>query len=357
MEYTHGGDILTAQNQYHGPVLDCSANLNLLGMPPAVRTAAEGAVAQAVHYPDPFCRALAAGIAQRDGVRPEHVLCGNGAADLIFRFCFALRPQKAVVTAPTFSEYEQALAAAGCGVAHHLLREEDGFAVTAALLDGLTEDVDVLFLCNPNNPTGRPVDAAVMDRVLEHCREKRIRMVVDECFLELTDGGPGLGLAHRIEEFPNLLLLRAFTKSYAMPGLRLGYCLTADASLMERLKLCAQPWSVSGPAQAAGLAAIGEPDWPAKARSAVAVERPALETGLRELGCTVYPSWTNYLLFRVPGVSDLKERLVVRGVLIRSCANYVGLEPDFYRVCVHTHDNNRRLLAAMKEALGWQKQS
>ena len=357
MEYTHGGDILTARSQYHGDVLDCSANLNPLGMPPAVRAAAEGAVAEAIHYPDPFCRALTAALAQRDGLNPAYILWGNGAADLIFRFSFALRPRHALVTAPTFSEYEQALSAAGCTVEHHLLKEEEGFLLTDTLLDQLSPGLDVLFLCSPNNPTGQPVDPALMERILLRCREAGIRLVVDECFLSLTEGGEELSLAHHLEEFPNLMLLRAFTKSYAMPGLRLGYCLTADETLREQLTLCAQPWSVSGPAQAAGLAAVGEPDWPRKARALVAQERPALAEGLMELGCIVYPSRTNYLLFRLPGVADLKERLVERGVLIRSCANYVGLGEDYYRVCVHTGDKNRRLLAAMKEALRWQRQS
>ena len=104
-ELIHGGDLVTARAAWSGDVLDFSANLNPLGMPEPVRQAAAGAVKEAVHYPDPLCRALSAAIARRDGVAPEQILCGNGAADLVFRLAFSERPHRALVTAPTFSEY------------------------------------------------------------------------------------------------------------------------------------------------------------------------------------------------------------------------------------------------------------
>ena len=172
----------------------------------------------------------------------------------------------------------------------------------------------------------------------------------DECFLPLATGGPGLApwLAHH----PNLVLLRAFTKSYAMAGLRLGYCLTDNQDLRERLGKFAQPWSVSTPAQAAGVAALTCcPHWAAEGRGFVEGARPGLAAGLTAAGCTVIPGQANYLLFRLPGVADLKERLLTRGVLIRSCANYHGLGPDWYRVCVKGEAENRRLLAALREVL------
>ena len=350
-EYTHGGDILSAQAQCPGEVLDFSANLNLLGMPEAVRRAAEGAVADCVHYPDPYCRSLTAAIAAADGVAPDMVLCGNGAADLIFRLAFALRPWRALVTAPTFSEYRQAAEAAGCAVEHHLLSPENDFALTESILSRLTPELDLLFLCNPNNPTGQPIVGGLLEQILTRCREAGIRLVVDECFLDLTDDGMEHTLAPLLEEFPDLVLLRAFTKSYAMPGLRLGYCLTADRALLEALSLCAQPWSVSTPAQAAGVAALADPEHPARARAIIPGERDFLTRGLKELGLRVFPSRVNYLLFQTPGIADLKERLIPRGILIRSCANYEGLGPDYYRIAVRPRVENARLLQVLKEVL------
>ena len=176
-------------------------------------------------------------------------------------------------------------------------------------------------------------------------------LAVDECFLPLSDGA-GPGLAPCLAEHPNLLLLRAFTKSYAMAGLRLGYALSANGGLLERMAAAGPPWSVSTPAQAAGLAALEQcPDWPEKARTLLASERPALSDGLAALGLEVVPGQANYLLFRAAGAADLKERMLMRGVLIRSCANYHGLGNDWYRVCVGQAEQNRRLLAALKEVL------
>ena len=350
LPYTHGGDVLTAQARYGGPVLDCSANLNPLGMPPQVGETAARAAAQASPYPDPLCRALRAAIAAHDGVEEGQVLCGGGAAELIFRLAFALRPRRALVTAPTFSEYEGALSAAGCAVTRHLLRRERNFDVDEGILEAIGPDVELVFLCTPNNPTGRLIDQGLLLRIAEKCRGLGAVLAVDECFLPLACGGPGL--APWLVEYPNLLLLRAFTKSYAMAGLRLGYTLSADTALLERLSLSGPPWSVSTPAQAAGLAALTQcPAWPSQARAFLERERPALAEGLSALGLDVVPGQANYLLFRAAGTADLKESMLTQGVLIRSCANYHGLGEDWYRVCVGQAEQNRRLLAALREVL------
>lgn len=349
MEYTHGGDLLTARSRYGGPVLDFSTNLNPLGMPAEVRQAAATADGEA--YPDPLCRVLRQAIAAHDGVEPEQIICGNGAAALIFRLAFALRPQKALLTAPTFSEYEGALTCVGCQVERYALDRAKSFDLDEGFLEAITPGIELVFLCTPNNPTGRLISTDLLLEIARKCETVGAVLVVDECFLPLSDGG-GKGLAPYLTEFPNLFLLRAFTKSYAMAGLRLGYGLSADAALLERLSGCAQPWSVSAPAQAAGGAAFTLcPHWPEGARTLVARERPILAAGLGELGCQVVPSQANYLLFRLEQVTDLKETLLQRGILIRSCANYHNLGPDWYRVCVRDREENRRLLAALKEVL------
>ena len=158
-------------------------------------------------------------------------------------------------------------------------------------------------------------------------------------------------MAGSLLEHPQLFLLRAFTKTYAVPGLRLGYGLCADGDLLERLYAAAQPWSVSNVAQAAGVAACACRDWPERGREILRVQRPSLLQALRSLGCTVWEGQANYLLFRARGVTDLKERLLGKNILIRSCANYHGLGPDFYRVCVRREEENKRLIQAMREVL------
>ena len=341
MALEHGGDLFSAQKIYSGEILDMSVNLNPMGTPPQVLQAARDALDQVREYPDPQCRRLRQAIAQKDGVSPEQIFCGNGAAEVIFRLALALRPRAALLTAPTFSEYEDALAQVGCGCRFHVLREENNFDVTEAILDDIAPPVELVMVCSPSNPTGRLIDESLLLRMLARCREIGAVLAVDECFLPLAR--EGRGLAPYLNDSPNLFLLRAFTKTYAIPALRLGYGLGAP-DLIERLTDWGACWNVSGVAQAAGLACCALPGWPNAGRELLARERPLLQAGLEGLGCRVIPGSANYLLFRARGVTDLKERLLRRGVLVRSCANYRGLGPDWYRAAVRQRADNERFL-------------
>lgn len=342
--YTHGGDIWS-----HDPgLLDFSANLHPLGMPPTVAEAVAAAIPEAARYPDPLCRDLRQAIAQRDGTTADQVICGAGAADLIFRLCLTLRPRRALVTAPTFSEYEQALRLSGCQVRYHPLSAERQFLPDDSLLASITPDLDLVFLCTPNNPTGRCFPRPLLEESVRRCAQVGCRLVLDECFWELTNSQSAVGL---LQSAPHLFLLRAFTKTYAIPGLRLGYGLSSDEGLLESLYTSGQPWPVSNVAQAAGIAACGCPQWPLQGRLLLEAERPRVLKALRSMGLTVFPGEANYLLFQAHGISDLKERLLARGLLIRSCANFHGLGPDYYRVCIKTGPENDMLLAKLKEVL------
>ena len=276
---------------------------------------------------------------------------GSEAIDLALRVL--VNPgDEVIIPVPSFVCYGPLTEMAGGVPVYVELTAENGFRLTPEQLKAaITPRTRVVMACTPNNPTGRLVDGALLRAAAEQCRAVGAVLAVDECFLPLSDGA-GPGLAPCLAEHPNLLLLRAFTKSYAMAGLRLGYALSANGGLLERMAAAGPPWSVSTPAQAAGLAALEQcPDWPEKARALLASERPALSDGLAALGLEVVPGQANYLLFRAAGAADLNDRILTRGVLIRSCANYHGLGNDWYRVCVGQAEQNRRLLAALKEVL------
>ena len=339
----HGGAAYEA-----GVELDLSANTNPLGTPPAVLEAVRSALDRVRDYPDPYCRALTEAIAAHDGVREDRILCGNGAAELIYAYAEAARPKLAVELAPTFSEYALGLERAGCRMERYPLRRENGFLPDAGLMDFLEKTrPELLVLCSPNNPTGRLFPPDLLARILDLCRDTGCRLFLDECFLDLSDGG--VSLRDRLEEYPGLFLLKAFTKSYGMAGLRLGYCLTADTDLLAGMSEATQPWNVSVPAQTAGIAALGPERFLEEARAIIRLERPALKAGLEELGLWVCPSDANYLLFRGP--ADLGEKLLRRGVAVRDCGNYHGLGPGWYRTAVRLREENRRLLEAAARAL------
>ena len=337
----HGGDI------YGGEIeLDFSANTNPFGTPQGILDAVLAALPEMHRYPDPYCRKLVQAISDFEGVSKEYVLCGNGAADLIYAYCEALRPKIAVELAPSFSEYALGLERVGCKVERYTLRQENEFELDENFLIFLKErKPDAVFLCNPNNPTGKTIAPKLLERILTFCSEKDIRLFVDECFLDLTDKGESLKT--ELANHPNLFILKAFTKSYGMAGIRLGYCLCADSALLERMSKAVQPWNVSSLAQVAGVAALQEQVFLQKTKALVSVERQWLKTELEALDFWVCPSSANYLLFQGP--HDLHLKLKEKKMAIRNCDNYYGLGPGWYRIAVRLHEENEALIRAIKE--------
>lgn len=346
---THGGDWAGWQARYGGRLLDFSANVSPLGLPEGVRAATAKSLEEADRYPDPLCRALGRAIAAAEQVSAEWCLCGGGAADLIYRVALAERPRRALVTAPAFAEYELALELAGCKTDLFVLREEDDFELGRAFLDAVAPDMDMVFLCQPNNPTGRTIPRDLLAAVLERCRERKALLVLDECFCGFLEQPEAYTMKNFLGRYPNLLILKAFTKLYGMAGLRLGYCLCADPALLERMRSAGQPWAVSGPAQAAGIAALNETAYVREVRALIARERPRLAEALIRLGFRVIPGEANYLLFRAP--VSLPEPLRKRGILLRDCGNYRGLGAGWYRTAVRGPEDNARLIAALEDSL------
>lgn len=350
MERKHGGDWVGFQEKYGELPLDFSVNVNPFGLSEGVKQAAIRALDMADRYPDPQCRALRRALAEYHGLRPEQILCGNGAADLIFRLALAKRPARALVTAPTFGEYERALEQVGCEVEHFFLREETDFSVAEELLEHISPGLEMLMLCEPNNPTGRTTEHRLLLEILERCAQCGTLLVVDECFNEFLSLPEAHSLVRWVAEYPNLLIFRAFTKCYAMAGLRLGYALCGDEKLLEKMEVCGPPWPVSTVAQAAGLAALGESETFVQLHALLERERPRLQRELEELGCRVIPGEANYLLFRCEQ-RNLAKTLEKNGILIRTCGEFAGLDEHWYRVCVRTGKENQRLLDAMRKAL------
>ncbi len=340
-ELVHGGDVYR-----HPGVLDFSSNINPLGTPESVIRAACDSMREISCYPDVLQEKLLAALSDYEQVPAERLICGNGAAEIIFSFVHAIGPDRALVTAPSFAEYEGALRAAGCEIAYYDLDESGGFVLTEAFLDALTPDLDMAFLCNPNNPTGCTIDPELMEKILERCRDHSIWLMVDECFQDFIDEPHSLTVKDRLDACPQLFILKAFTKRYAVPGIRLGYGLSANPELLDAMRRIVQPWNVSVPAQAAGTAALKEEAYVNEARALIREEREFLKKELSGLGYKVYDSRANYVFFRGP--AGLQEKALEKQVLIRSCANYRGLSEGYYRVAVRRHEENLRLLEALK---------
>lgn len=341
MEGIHGGDIYTYE-----PQIDFSANINPLGPGRRVIEAMQRSIVEADHYPDVSCRKLRRCLMETEKVPIEYILCGNGAADLIFDLVLSEKPKKALLAIPSFSEYEQALQTVGCEIIYYRMKEEEEFQLQSDYLDCLTKDVDMIFLCSPNNPTGQMPDPELLSAILKRCHENQIRLVMDECFIDFTEH-PEENSMKKYLKTKELVILKAFTKFYALPGIRLGYLLTSDLELLERMKISRQPWSVSVVAQAGGIASLKEKDLPDTVRSYIARERRYLTQEFTKLGIRYYPPAANYILFRSD--IDLFGLLRKKGYLIRDCANYEGLSKGYYRIAVRRHTENKLLVKALGE--------
>lgn len=353
-EQVHGGDV------YRYPdAIDYSSNMNPMGTPEAVIRAAQESMSRIANYPDVRCDRLRAALSAAEQVPQDWLICGNGAAELIFSLAFALRPGKALVAAPTFAEYEQALRAAGSEVCFYSLKRENGFEADEGLAEAIRrEKPQMVILCSPNNPTGLLIPDQVMEQVRDVCRREDVFLVMDECFLDFVEDGEKLSQKPYLEE-QKLFILRAFTKRYAMAGLRLGYGICADPEVLEKMHEVMQPWSVSIPAQAAGVAALAQEEYVRESLKVVKQERAFLRGVLEEHGFYVYDSRANYLFFRAS--RGLREALLEHGIMIRSCANYRNLGEEYYRIAVRKREDNEKFKAALEALAGkdggrWQRQ-
>ena len=343
----HGGDVY--RNQVH---MDFSVNVNPLGIPRSVKDAMEQGILEAQRYPDALCEKLRAWLADRFGIPSDQILCGNGASELIMAICRWKMPRTAILVGPAFSGYQRALDAVGTAKEFFMLRKEDGFAFTEEQSDLLCKELeekkpDLLFMTSPANPTGRIVPKEILITIARQCERTHTILVLDECFMEMTQNPRDHSMASELSVFSSLLILRAFTKSFSIPGIRLGYLLCGNKGMANGIAAQLPEWNVSVVAQKAGIAALAEEAWLAQAREVIHRERTFLEAGLESLGVKVFPSDANFLLFSWKN-DTLYEKLLEKGILIRDCRDFEGLGVGYYRVAVRTHEENEALLHVMR---------
>lgn len=342
IKYTHGGDIY----KYDDKLLDFSANINPLGMPESAKNAIIDGINKYQTYPDHSSRKLRNSLSEFYGFDSNKIVCGNGAADLIFRICLALRPQKVLVTSPTFSEYEEAVLISGGKVQNHLLRESENYDVTLEILESIDEDTDMVFLCSPNNPTGRAIDLNIIEAVLDKLQGNKGILVLDQCFVHFIVEEEKYFAINLLKKFDNLIILGAFTKIFAMAGLRLGYALFGSEDNASKIENTLQPWAVSTVASEAGCAALNK-DFIKETKDYVKYQREFLFQHLSDLGIKVFKSQANYMLIKVDEKfddGDLADVAIKHRILIRKCSNFKGLSPSFFRIAVRTEAENTTLI-------------
>lgn len=362
----HGGEWNGEKSDIH---IDLSVNTNPLGMPENVKKLFEdGSMSLlAERYPDRECTALRQALAVEYLVPSENIICGNGASELIMTAVSAFKAcglKRALIAVPSFSGYERSLKAYGIETVYHELKREDGFVLTDSFTDTLTENIRnmkskgdlAVFLCNPNNPNGACIEKTLLEKTVTLCEENGVWLFLDECFIGFTGAGSDRSLKILTQDHKYLCVLDAFTKLYALPGLRIGFIFSGNDMLNENMRMLLPEWNVSALAQAAGMAALTDnKDYLRETVDLTERERRFLEDKLKALGFEVYPGVVNFIMFRTSEddkFMGLQEKLMSKGVLIRSCENFHGTDDRDYRIAVRGHEENLRFIKILEELAG-----
>lgn len=357
MRIKHGGNIYEAAKRYGiapGEIIDFSANINPFGIPDSLKEAIISNIDILENYPDPEYESLVKSIGIYNKVDEKFVIPGNGATEVIFLIIGALAPQKALLLAPTFSEYERALRRYGSSVNYFLLKEENNFCLDKdEFLKNMKKDTDLIILCNPNNPTGQIVERKDLIEILEKCRESNTYLMLDEAFIEFIDNEDKVSMEKFVDRFDNLFIIKALTKFFAIPGLRLGYGLTSNTRIREKIKDIREPWTINGFASIAAQTLLQDENYIFKSKEFFRDERKYLYESLKKIKeLRVYKPEANYIFFKIlKGNIDLKEELIKRKILIRDCSNYVSLSKGYYRAAIRDRVSNDKLINALKEVV------
>ncbi|MFD1123904.1 threonine-phosphate decarboxylase CobD [Lentilactobacillus raoultii] len=354
MKIIHGGN-REAVSQLTGvdsrKLIDFSANINPLGLDDKLRNYLVEALKDIIYYPNPQYPKLKHSISTHFSVNDTDIFVGNGAVQMIFDTASALKSQVALVLAPTFGEYERSLKRAGAQVARYLLTNQDNFQIKIDhLLLYLKKHpkIDLICLCNPNNPTGQVLPPEPVKKLVRYCRQNDIWLILDEAFMDFVQQDNLSYVGHLSDKDP-VIIIRSATKFFAIPGLRLGFAITKNLQLKEKLSEQSEPWSVNTLAQAFGEHMYEANHYIKNTYEWLDQEKTYLYQELKTLSLlTVYPSEVNYYLFK-SRLPKLREKLWSFGIMIRDCSDYYGLDENYYRVAVRTHSENVRLIDALRQ--------
>lgn len=354
----HGAEVLAAAQEsgfLPQQILDFSSSVNPLGPSKKALDAAKKAFNQIASYPDSNSNGLRDVLAEHYGVERKNLIVGNGSTELMYLFADSfLKPgDNVLMPAPTFGEYEGAVRKAG--VTPKFVRLGRGFQIDSQAFKISMAGAKLAFLCNPNNPTSLLIPQDTLVEIVETALAQDTLIFLDEDFLEFVEHEKSLSLIGSLQKYPNLFILRSFTKIFGLTGLRVGYGI-ANREIIDAL-LCAKiPWNINCLAQAAAVAALKDKTHLQETIELIKNEKAWLATELDSFKTfNIYPPDANFFFvdIRKSGLTaaELRKRLLTQGILIRDCTSFKGLDEFYIRVAVKTHEENERLIKALKQSL------
>lgn len=340
----HGG-IYSIKNP-NSAIVDFSSNVNPLGYPLSVKKLLKSYASKIQIYPDHNSTKLKKQLSMYLEVPHTSIIVGNGATEIIYNFCrtVIVKNTPVLISIPTFGEYEAAV---------RLCEGKPRFFKTMNLEQDLSKFVKkipkngVIFICNPNNPTGTLISKKAVIQITKSAKTKNALVFVDECFIELTQT-PQQSVVDQTQNVDNLFVLRSLTKSFGLAGLRIGYGVgnKKTVSAMDKIKI---PWSVNGLAQEAAIAALSEKTFLARTRKLIKKESTFLKKSISKLGNFSFETSTNFILIKTKVSSKhLQKKLLQKNILIRDCSTFRGLNQNYIRIAVKTHKENLKLVKALE---------
>lgn len=357
-DHFHGSDLERIEEIYgikKDEIVSFSANVNPLGISPLLKKTIGEKIDCISSYPDRDYKELKSTIASYCNTSPEKIIPGNGSTELISMICDIKRPKKTLILGPTYSEYERELSLTGGKSYYFQLREKDDFILDTEHLDTqLREDMDMLIICNPNNPTSTTIDRNTLRSVLDICKERDIFVMVDETYIEFVDDrtrNEGIPLT---DYYNNLFIIRGVSKFFSAPGLRLGYAVTGNRDLIREVTKRMNPWSINTLAEEAGKVMFKDTDYIDRTVSLIRKEREFVTEELKKIPGIkkVFTPTANFVLFKtdpdIVNADILFEACIKEKMMIRNCCTFPFLDNSYARICFMEHEDNLRLLDTIR---------
>ena len=363
----HGGNIYKIFREKNiDKILDYSSNINPYGLPENLKKEIFEKVFVLERYPDPDYIELREKIAEKNNLNIENIIVGNGATEIIFLFMKILSPKKVLIVSPTFGEYERAIKASTLAndsleINYFELKEAENFVLNIKNLETeLENNYDLLILCNPNNPTGQFLKLKKLEEILKICEQKNTKLFVDEAFVEFVEDWENESIINSKENKENLFVIRAFTKFFAIPGLRLGYGICFNNNLLKKMLEKKEPWSVNNIADLAGQTVLDDENYIQKTKEWIKDQKKYMYENLNKIeGLRAYKTEVNFILLKIEDnllekgldVKNLRKKMLEKGILIRDASNFIYLNKHYFRLAIKDKLNNEKVIETLTSIL------
>ncbi|MFW6015438.1 MAG: pyridoxal phosphate-dependent aminotransferase [bacterium] len=356
----HGSDlekIAQAYNKSKDKIINYSSNINPLGVSTLLKDSLSSQIDAISSYPDREYVNLKTSIANYSGADINHIIVGNGTTELISLVMKIRKPKKALIIGPTYSEYEREITLGGGSSFYYSLGEENDFIINVdSLKEQLNQQMDLLVICNPNNPTSTAITQNNMRTILDHCKKYNIFVLIDETYVEFTKNMSNNTAVPLTEYYNNLIILRGVSKFFSAPGLRLGYGVCSHQDLLKEMNSQKNPWTINTLASIAGEIMFNDINYINKTKDLIFTERERIYNKLSKLkSVKVIKPIANFMLIKLLNEeltsTIIFEKLINKNLMIRDCSSFPFLNNRYFRFCFLLPEQNDILLNELNNIL------